>query len=649
MVDLGKKIDETQNEIRTTGIKDTELLADNPKVVQAMAQEYVTKVDNGPVVQNFFAANQNLQDMDIAFSELNFDEEEMDYNVEGTNYQPSDKVPPDSGYAVIDKHNWKYTYGTFMNREDVSIEKLKKYSDYSKETGGRANAKYKIGIGMKDGHLEITNLPDDIKKINACSPEELQKYRDDMLKEKAEFISAKDAVEPIHGWADRTLKALDEAHPLTDDEYEEYTAMRDAVEALLEIDSGSVVNSGINKLNKLIETSTEVADVFGDDKTIQTFAKNLKSFAESKLPELSGMSDSLKGKDDISHAISERTETIRRIDKKAELMGIQLDKREGLTFAPDTAERMDTVIRQLDEAKKGVLFGSKEYDNAVKSFKNMAAAYRNVKELGEDVSDADRMKAIEDYQEISRKARLDMDKYMKYREAKGPMENNSNANTQRRIDSMNAAINVLRDSNAFMDDRYTEASKRELARANEKMAPLMEEEKTEKRAAETKAITSFRHELNKSPSYMGSLVSAVQDGYDKLNEITAKSNNEPLSYKEKEDAARAFAAVTLYTTIQHAKKNDKGFEIPIQKDHLDRMIDKMMNQPAFKNMVSGIDTREQIHRTMADPEELRQKYTLAMVSEKVQQKQNAERQSLNNGHPQVNKRRNDPQMNGPNN
>ena len=65
-------------------------------------------------------------------------------------------------------------------------------------TGDVATTKYKLHIGQKDGHIEITELPGDIQRIKSSDTGELQKYRDEVLGEIASLNIAKESVKPIH-------------------------------------------------------------------------------------------------------------------------------------------------------------------------------------------------------------------------------------------------------------------------------------------------------------------------------------------------------------------------------------------------------------------------------------------------------------------
>ena len=631
-VDLGKRIDEAQEEIHAGGFKDTELLVDNPKVVRTMAQQYVTTVENGNAISEFRVANANIQDMNMTFSRIKFDDEEMSFNVDGTGYEPSELFEPDSTERLLEKHNWKQMYDTFKNREDVSLDKLGQYNDYGNTTGDVATSKYNIGIGQKDGHIEITELPRDIQKIRTSTPEELQKYRDEFVEDLGALNVAKEAVKPIAGWAERTLAALDQAHPQTDKDKQEFTDMRDALKTLKEIDSGSTVGSAVIDLRKAAKTAGTAAEKIGDS-TIKQFAQNIKSFAESKLPEFEDLPGRIKSGYNISSGISMSKETIRRIDKYAELNGIELKKNDELNYAPDTDRRIEAVSRMLHDAKKGVWGGSKEYDNAAKSFEEMAKAYKSFREMSDKTTDAERMKAIEDYHEAANKARLDLDKYLKYRAAKGPLENNRDVKTQRRIDSINAAINTLQDTNVFMDDRYTEATRKMLAADNKVVTAQLQAERAEKQKEYSDAAADFRRGLENKPSYLEHLIKGVNDALDTLGRISSGNPDAALTDAEKEEAQKAMAAITLYTTYDHAKKNDKGFAVPLTEDRLNPMIDKLASQSAFAKVASGIETKEDIRKVMANPEELRQKYTLAAVAEKQQQKKNGNIQAENKDQP----------------
>ena len=197
-VDLGKRIDQAQEEIRTGGFKDTELLVDNPKVVKLMAQQYVTVNENGKEITDYRAANAVIQDLNISLLQMQFDDEEMSFNVDGTGYVPNDLYDYNSALGLLERHNWKKMYETFKNCEDVSLDKLKKYNDYGNMTGDVATTKYKLHIGQKDGHIEITELPGDIQRIKSSDTGELQKYRDEVLGEIASLNIAKESVKPIH-------------------------------------------------------------------------------------------------------------------------------------------------------------------------------------------------------------------------------------------------------------------------------------------------------------------------------------------------------------------------------------------------------------------------------------------------------------------
>ena len=622
IADAGKKIDALQEEIAAGKVNNTELLKDNPKIVKAIAHEFVMKTENSESVHKFDSLTNNLQEMTLAFSNIEFDQDELNYSVEGTNYNPNRLAPGGSANELINKHEWKQCYEVFKGRNDGSVDKIALYNDYVNDTDSKAKNKYKIGLGINDGKLEISTLPPDVMKIKESDKQELQAYRNQMMSERGALLAAKEAVAPISGWAERTLQALDAAHPLTGDESEAYTDMRDTLEGLKEIDSGSVITSATIKLNKLIETTKlfeqENTGLFSDS-TLTALSQKMRSFAECKLPELSELREKSNCTTFISEGLSNHDETIRRIDKEAELRGIILDKKEDMSFTPEPDRRIETVSSLLENAKKGVRFGSKEYENASKSFTEAANAFRSFRELGDNASSEQRMNAIEAYHEAANKAMSDMNKYMVYRQAKGPMENNRDVKTQRRIDAMTAAINTIRDTNSFMDDRYSEITKK-----------VLKDENIKKFQEENEKIMKFRLDMDKDPSYMKYIVKGANDAMDKLDDLASGKKDVPLTPQELNDAKKAMATITLYTTIQHARKNDKSFELPITEDLLEPMTNKILNQTAFQKATEDINTREQLRNVLVDPDALRVKYTLAGVAEKQQQRQGAERLSNRN-------------------
>ena len=199
------------------------------------------------------------------------------------------------------------------------------------------------------------------------------------------------------------------------------------------------------------------------------------------------------------------------------------------------------------------------------------------------------------------------------------MENNKDAKTQRRIDAMTAAINALRDTNAYMDDRYTEVSKKILKAENAKN--YMEE---------NEKITKFRMDMEKDPSFMKHIVKGANEAMDKLEELSSGKNDVPLTPEELKDAKKAMATITLYTRIQHGLKNGKGSKIPDKEDLLEPMTNMILNETAFQKATEDINTREQLRNVMVDPDALRAKYTVAKYAEMQQQKKNAERKSVRN-------------------
>lgn len=480
-----------------------------------------------------------------------------------------------------------------------------------------------IGLEMKDGKPQITSLPADIVKIKQSDAKELQAYRDKTKSELGVLNVAKDAVEPVAGWAKKMVKALNEAHPYTGNESNAYKNMYNSLGILTNIDSGSGLFSIKSSLGKMIETASafekENSGLFGNS-TLTAFAQKMRSFAECKLPEFNGLSEKVEKPTYLSGSISQRIETLRRIDKEAELRGITLDKKDELSFAPETdRQRIDAVGGMLENAKKGVMFGSKEYDKAAKSYAEMARAYKSFRDIGGNAGDEERMNAIEAYQEAANKARADIEKYMKYRQAKGAMENNKDVKTQRRIDAMTAALNAVRDTNAFMDDRYTEVS-----------GKILKAENTRKYLEENQKITEFCMDMEKDPKPMKHIVKGADGAMDKLQELSRGNNDVPLTPKELQEAKKAMATLTLYMTIQHGRKNNKNFDFPATADQLEPMTNDILNRPAFQKTVEDITTREQLRNVMVDPDVLRVRYTFAKLAEIKQQKQNAERQPVLN-------------------
>ncbi len=623
MVEVGKKIEQVKENILAGDLNDVELLKDNPKIVDAMAHEIGTNTESGKDMAMYMVYTDNSQDMSVPFAKIVFDQEELNYHVEGYVRQTDNTIAVMAAQDLIAKHNWKICQEVFSSRPDVTPEKLGQYNNAVNDFERKAKSKYNIGLEIKDGKPQIASLPDDIVKIKQSDDKELQAYRDKTKSELGVLNVAKDAVEPVAGWATRMVHALDEVHPYTGHESKEYKNMRSAIKTLTNIDSGSGLISIKNSLGKMIETASafekENSGLFSDS-TLTAYAQKMRSFAECKLPEFNGLLEKIENPTFISGSIDQRIETLRRIDKEAELRGITLDKKDELTFAPETDRgRIETVGNMLENAKKGVMFGSKEYDNAAKSYAEMAKAYKSFRDMGGNATDEQRMNAIEAYQEAANKARADIEKYMKYRQAKGAMENNQDVKTQRRIDAMTAALNAVCDTNAYMDDRYTEVSKKILKAENAKN--YMEE---------NEKITKFRMDMEKDPSFMKHIVKGANEAMDKLEELSSGKNDVPLTPEELKDAKKAMATITLYTRIQHGLKNGKGAKIPDKEDLLEPMTNMILNETAFQKATEDINTREQLRNVMVDPDALRAKYTVAKYAEMQQQKKNAERKSVRN-------------------
>ena len=629
MVEVGKRIEQVKKEILADGLNDVELLKDNPEIVDAMAHEIVTNTESGKGMDLYMDYTNNSQDMHTAFTQIVFDQEELNYHVEG--YVPPTDDLGGEAEKLLSKHNWKICQEVFSNRPDVTPEKNGEYNNYVNDTGRKAKNKYSIGLEMKDGKPRITSLPEDIVKIKQSDPKELQAYRDQIQSELGVLNVAKDAVKPVAGWAKKMFNALEEAHPYTGTEPQTYKNMRNALNYLTNMDIDSSLSSVQSDLNQMIKTASafekenskkENSGLFRNS-TLTALAQKMHSFAESKLPDFYGLSEKAHCTTYLSGSINQRIETLRRIDKEAELRGITLDKKDELTFAPETdRRRIEAVGDLLENAKKGVKFGSKEYDNAAKSYAEMAEAYKSFRDMGGNATDEQRMNAIEAYQEAANKARADIEKYMKYRQAKGAMENNKDAKTQRRIDAMTAAINALRDTNAYMDERYTEVSRKILKAENAKQY----QEENEK-------ITKFRMDFDKDPSFLKHIVKGANEAMDKLEELSSGKNDVPLTPEELKDAKKAMATLTLYTSIQHGLKKGKGYKIPNTEDLLEPMTNEILNRPAFQKSIEDITTREQIRNVLVDPDALRKKYTVAMLAE---QQKNAERRSIRNGQPRRN-------------
>lgn len=625
IMDIGLKIDAMENEIRNGNIPGTELLKDNPKISRAMAQEYVGVREGLPEKKKLDIIDHNLQTFQSGLESMTLTAEQMECNVDGMKYKANPYITNPT-FKYLHKRNWKNNYELALERGDVDPDRLKLYSDEAVSLVAKAKNKYNIGIEAENGKLKVTSLPRDIQRIQSSTPEQLQQYRDDLLREKGLLQTVKGAVSNMSGWAQKMLNELNEAHPENENDSEQMKNLRYSLDLMKNNDSGTTFGTIINHMDIVMKAAEKLertnTGLFGGDRSIDSICSNIQSFGQTKKAEITGLStEGLIGSIDM--AISQRKETLRRLDKYTELNGIELKKNDEISFTPATDQRLEAVGNLLEQAKKGVWGGSKEYDTAAKSFVEMAKAYKTFRELKENTADADRLKAIEAYHEASAKARLDMDKYLKHREAKGPLENNRDTKTQKRIDSVNAAISVLQDTNAFMDDRYTESARRMLAADNAVIKPQIEADRAKTIDDDKTRIVSFRNELDKKPGYLRYLIKGVHDAMDKLTEISSADNSIPLSEAEKEDAKKAMAAITLYTTYEHAKKNDKGFAIPLAEDRLQPMIDQFASQPAFEKVAGGIDTRDQLRRVMVNPDELRQKYTLAAVSEKQQQKKNS--------------------------
>ena len=129
---------------------------------------------------------------------------------------------------------------------------------------------------------------------------------------------------------------------------------------------------------------------------------------------------------------------------------------------------------------------------------------------------------------------------------------------------------------------------------------------------------------------MKHIVNGTNKAMDKLNELAAGNEDVPLTPEELNDAKKAMATMTLYTMIQHGRKKDTSYEMPITEELVETMTNKLLNRTAFRKATEDINTREQIRNVLVDPDALRAKYMEAGAAEKRQQKRNAERQPVRN-------------------
>ncbi len=452
-------IEETENNIKENPPKDAELLVDNPKVVNAMAKEYILKHSNHDIAIEFNSnvgiANQMFHGNVI---NENLDLSKRPVDLTGVDYVPTHEHKAFKNRPHFDEYKTKIAHDVIMSHNELDDEKKQKYLKEKLLLQDYAKDRYNISLGKsKEGKPQITSLPNDIKNIKAMKTHKLYEYREKLqgliaANEKCRERAIAIGVE--FDKLDNELNSLvNENHPA----YNKCKPVIKLVRSLKNADQGSSIHSIIESLNDLKDAAKAYkenygGDILNDGGKRSDLVTKIYNAAERAYAGFAGISDQAEGKSFIDRDISNHKETIRRIDKQLELKNAHPAPNKKIGFVPNPSKQVEDILEAVNNAEAAVWRSSTEYKSANRSLIELDRAlkkYKNVPPLFKALQ-ANHLETIRD---IIQRTRANVNSYFTRKKRQGLMNGGADLKTQRRIDIMRETEKILDACDEFIDDR----------------------------------------------------------------------------------------------------------------------------------------------------------------------------------------------------
>ena len=276
-------------------------------------------------------------------------------------------------------------------------------------------------------------------------------------------------------------------------------------------------------------------------------------------------------------------------------------------------DSLDTLVQRGNDAKRGVFFGSGEYDKAVDAVTSLRDTCRELTELGPDASEADRRQKMEEIREKATAAKEKINKYFERKRNQGKMGPNADAKSRKRIGVMKDSMDSIMALAGQIDDKLAVMEQKEL--------------EAENKAAANDLIDVI--ETNYTIDAMAA------DGIDKLGIDGARkalinlkdismNRQGPLTQQEERMTRVTMAAMVFNEMLATPAGEEIRSKMPQNMDTYRAQVRSIADSKAFKDAMPNPLTRDEIRNFIADknaPKEMMNRFGANRMAENNQRKQ----------------------------
>ncbi|MCR4947094.1 MAG: hypothetical protein K5929_09165 [Lachnospiraceae bacterium] len=260
-------------------------------------------------------------------------------------------------------------------------------------------------------------------------------------------------------------------------------------------------------------------------------------------------------------------------------------------FSPEMVSQdvsMDDITAEGDRAQINVHFGSRKYDDALNSLKNLNNEIKAFKEMPKDKDYDAQRKALESIQKGIEKSERAIDAYMERKRRQGKLGDKADEKSKKRIAVMRKAAEYLKRISRFVDDTNLIIDKKEVA-SNNSAYEIDQIKEMEKLASESKGLDKLAAET-------------TANAYRALQDITEHKG--PMNERDQKIVKNAFAAIAFREALANDMRDVFIEKIPATRAALKKQIESIASNEAFLNEISKLD-REKVAALMNSPEELK--------------------------------------------
>ena len=461
-IKLGQLIEAQEKRIRQNPPKNSELLIDNPKIVSAMAKEYVIVHSKHDDVVDYDVACTLLSQLEIGIiKNKSFDRSVRPVKTMGVSFKPSDTLIGSEQAVYVGKYNAMITQQVADRHPELSDEKKKKYLTAELTPRLYLGERYHVDIRKgENGELEISKLSDDINKMSQMSVQELYKMREKEQK----LLAVNETIKPISALVGSDFEALysefkgfmNKNHPA----WSKCKPVYDLLDQLRNTGGNTAAYNTVKTLDSLIEAVNTYKENYGGDILNEggrrnDFMTKVSNKAERARANLRGLVLQAEGKSFIDRDISTHKETIRRIDKQLQIKNAHPAPDKKVGFVPDPGTQLEDILEAVNNAEAAVWKSSNEYkranrslielDRALKEYNNTPVGLKNL-----------RKNRLENIKTIVGQTRTNIKSYFDRKRRQGLYYGGADNKTQRRIDIMLAANRCIDACERFANDRIGE-------------------------------------------------------------------------------------------------------------------------------------------------------------------------------------------------